>query len=145
VTGKYKIISCFANLFRALKHKLAFNPTGLESSTHTPAATPSAKKSDKPARKRKRDRDEDSDSEDEVSTFRGRPAAKTNRPMIIPPVDKTRKQAIELIMAQVDPNAPFAERVAQFDTMEAIAKKRKSQSIHLVRAASDSGEIQLSL
>jgi hypothetical protein len=111
-------------LFRALKRELGFNPTGLDTSASAPAANPATKKSDKPVRKRKRD--DDSESEDEVSTFRGRPAAKTNRPMIIPPVDKTRKQAIELSMAQVDPNASFAERVAQFDTMEAIAKKRES-------------------
>jgi hypothetical protein len=45
--------------------------------------------------------------------------------MIIPPVDKTRKQAIELSMGQVHPNASFAERVAQFDNMEALAKKRE--------------------
>jgi hypothetical protein len=28
-------------------------------------------------------------------------------------------------MAQVDPSASFEERVAQFDQMEAVAKKRK--------------------
>jgi hypothetical protein len=52
--------------------------------------------------------------------------------MIIPPVDKFRKQAIELSMAQIDPNASFADRVAQFDAMEALAKKRKKVTIILI-------------
>jgi hypothetical protein len=108
-----------------LRQELQFNPTGLERTPQASGSHPAPPKSEKPARKRKRVKDEDSDSEDELSTFRSRPAAKTNRPMIIPPVDKSRKQAIELGMAQIDPNASFAERVAQFDTMEAIAKKRK--------------------
>jgi hypothetical protein len=116
---------------RVLKQELGFSATGLETSAPVPALKPLAKKPDKTTRKRKRE-DDDSDSEDEVSTFRGRPAAKTNRPMIIPPVERARKQAIELSMAQVDPNASFAERVAQFDTMEAIAKKRKQKTPRLV-------------
>jgi hypothetical protein len=45
--------------------------------------------------------------------------------MVIPPVEKVRRQAIELSMAQVDPSASFAERAVQFDNMVAIAKKRK--------------------
>jgi hypothetical protein len=80
-----------------------------------------------PVRGRKRKRDGDaSDEEDEVSTFRHRPKAVVNRPMVQPPVDRVRKQRIELSMAQVDPSASFAERVDQFDKLEAIAKKRKS-------------------
>ncbi len=35
--------------------------------------------------------------------------------MVNTPVDHTRKYAIELSMAQVDPSASFEERVAQFD------------------------------
>jgi hypothetical protein len=45
--------------------------------------------------------------------------------MITVPVDRSRKQMIELSMAQVNPSASFEERVAQFDHMEAVAKKRK--------------------
>jgi hypothetical protein len=113
---------------RTLKKELGFSLLGLEYRSHAQTAQPTPAKVETKTRKRKREKNEDSDSEDEVSTFRARPTAKTNRPMIIPPVDTTRKRAIELSMAQVDPNASFAERVAQFDTMEAIAKKRKLQS-----------------
>lgn len=87
-----------------------------------PGTNPGARTTKK-AKKRKHE--DDSESEDEVSSFRSRPHASVNRPMIIPPVDKVRKQAIELGMAQIDPNASFADRVAQFDAMEALAKKRK--------------------
>ncbi len=45
--------------------------------------------------------------------------------MVLQPTDRAHKQAIELSLAQIDPNASFEERVAQFDNMEAIAKKRK--------------------
>lgn len=76
----------------------------------------------------KRKRDEDgSDEEDELKTFKRRPKAVVNRPMVQPPVDRVRKQRIELSMAQVDPTASFEERVAQFDRLEAIAKKRESK------------------
>jgi hypothetical protein len=71
--------------------------------------------------KRKRELEPD----DETQAFLARPTAVVNRPMVNAPVDRTRKYAIELSMAQVDPSASFEERVAQFDQMEAVAKKRK--------------------
>jgi hypothetical protein len=107
-----------------LHQELKFAPVaGLEERTGRPPK--SSAKPDKKAKKRKYEKDEDSESEDEVSAFKARPSASVNRTMIIPPVERQRKQAIELSMAQVDPNASFAERVAQFDNMEALAKKRK--------------------
>jgi hypothetical protein len=108
---------------RALKRELGFTPLGLDDRV-VEHRTASLSKTADTKTSRKRKRDEDSGSEDEVSTFKARPSAVVNRPMVIPPVDKKRKQAIELSMAQADPNASFAERVAQFDTMEALAKKR---------------------
>jgi hypothetical protein len=75
-----------------------------------------------PPKKAKKKKDEESD--DETTAFQSRPLAVINRPMINPPIDRTRKQAIELSMAQGDPSVSFEERVAQFDHMEAIAKKR---------------------
>lgn len=86
-----------------------------------PSSPPPAKRT----KKDKRGKTDESESDDEVSTFKARPSASVNRPMILPPVEKVRKQQIELSMAQVDPNASFAERVLQFDNMEAIAKKRE--------------------
>ncbi len=72
--------------------------------------------------KRKKD-----DSDDESEAFRSRPTALVNRPMVTAPVERARKQAIELSMAQVLPSASFEERVAQFDHLEAVAKKRKKK------------------
>lgn len=86
----------------------------------------------KPKKGEKRKREEDSEDEDEFKTFKRRPKAAVNRPMIQPPVDKVRKQRIELSIAQLDPSASFEERVAQFDQLEAIAKKRKSKGYRVM-------------
>jgi hypothetical protein len=69
------------------------------------------------SQEKKKAKEDASDSEDEVSSFRARPLPMVNRLMILPPVDKVQKQAIEPSMAQINPKAPFAERVAQFDNM----------------------------
>jgi hypothetical protein len=79
-------------------------------------------------RKKKKAADDDSDEEDEVAGFKSRHSAVVNKPMTLMPVDRTRKSAIDLSLATIDPNASFADRVAQFDTMEAIAKKREQTS-----------------
>jgi hypothetical protein len=92
----------------------------------SPATSPKPKRRKK--KKKNKDDDEDSDEDDEVASFKARPSAAVNRPMILQPVDKIQKNAIELSLAAIDPNASFAERVQQFDNMEAIAKKRKSRS-----------------
>jgi hypothetical protein len=84
-------------LLRLLKKELGL---GMEARSYIPAPMPKSTKPEKKQRKQKRDRTKDSESEDEVSTFQARPTAKTNQPMIIPLVEKTRKQAIELSMAQ---------------------------------------------
>ncbi len=85
----------------------------------------------KPAHKKKsnkkRKHSDDSENEDELKSFKKRPKAAVNRPMIQPPVNKVPKQRIKLSLAQLDPNASFEECVAQFDRLEAIAKKRKSR------------------
>jgi hypothetical protein len=86
-----------------------------------PSASPKPKR-----RKKKKDTDDDSEVEDEVTNFKSRPSAAVNKPMTLYPVDRTRKSAIDLSLATIDPNASFADRVAQFDNMEAIAKKRES-------------------
>jgi hypothetical protein len=86
-------------------------------------------KTAKPARRKKsgkKRKKSESDDEDEQRAFKKRPKAMVNRPMIQPPVDKVRKQRIELSIAKIDPNASFEERVAQFDRLEEIAKKRES-------------------
>jgi hypothetical protein len=46
--------------------------------------------------------------------------------MTLPPIDKARRQAIELAQAKADPNASFADRITQFDHMTRILQKRKS-------------------
>ncbi len=66
----------------------------------------------------------DDESDDETTAFRSRPTAVVNRPMVTAPVERAPKQVIKLSMAQVDPSASFEERVAQFDHLEAVAKKR---------------------
>jgi hypothetical protein len=76
------------------------------------------------AKKRKAASDDEED--DEVKAFKKRPKAVINKPMVVPLLDKSRKQAIDLAMAQINPNASFSERVAHFDHMAAIAQKRKS-------------------
>lgn len=81
-----------------------------------------------PATKKLKKKPHDSDEEpDEVAAFKARPKAAVNRPMVLQPVDRLRKNTIELSLAQVDPTASFAERAVQFDNLEAIAKKRKCQ------------------
>lgn len=79
-----------------------------------------------PVSKKTKKKPADSDEEpDEVAAFRARPKAAVNRPMVLQPVDKVRKNTIELSLAQIDPTASFAERAVQFDNLEAIAKKRE--------------------
>jgi hypothetical protein len=78
-----------------------------------------------PPETKKPKRERDTESDDKTEAFKARPTAVVNRPMITTPVDRARKQAIELSMAQVIPSASFEERVAQFDHMEAVAKKRE--------------------
>ncbi len=74
-----------------------------------------------PPKKRKLD----PETTDETAHFQKRPSAVVNRPMVTIPIDKFRRNQIDLSMAQVDPSASFEERIAQFDHMEAVAKKRK--------------------
>jgi hypothetical protein len=88
--------------------------------------------SPKPKRhRRKNDDDDGTDEEDELAAFKSRPSAAVNKPMQLQPVDRVRKNQIDLSLAAVDPNASFEERVAQFDNMEAIAKKRKHKKPEL--------------
>lgn len=78
-----------------------------------------------PPETKKAKKKKDAESDEETDAFRSRPTAVINRPMINAPVERARKQVIELSLAQVDPSASFEDRVAQFDHMEAVAKKRK--------------------
>ncbi len=80
--------------------------------------------SPKPATGTKRPAESD-EEDDEVRAFKRRPKAAVNRPMTIPPVDRARKQVIDAAMAKANPNASFAERVAQFDRLTEISQKRK--------------------
>jgi hypothetical protein len=48
--------------------------------------------------------------------------------MTLPPVDQARRQALALAQANANPNASFAERVAQFDQLAQISQKRKVQN-----------------
>jgi hypothetical protein len=101
-------------------HRLPPNEARIKRDEHGfPISSPT------PPKKRKRD----GDSDDETTPFKTRPTAVVNRPMVTIPVDKHRKNQIELSLAQVDPSASFEDRVAQFDHMEAVAKKRKSETM----------------
>jgi hypothetical protein len=107
-------------LIDAAAYKFPPRPGQKQSGSHFPAEEDS-----EPKKKRKK-RSSGSDGEvDEVTSFNSRPKAAVNRPMILQPVDKARRQAIELSLAQVDPTASFEDRVIQFDNMAAIAKKRE--------------------
>jgi hypothetical protein len=88
------------------------------SSRPMPGLEPVAKKPNK----KKHNSDEEPD---EVAAFKAWQKAAMNRPMVLQPVDRARKNTIKLSLAQVDPTASFAERAVQFDNLEAIGKKRK--------------------
>lgn len=111
---------CYGRLIQAEAN--SFPGRGLKRGTgvHSPPTSPSPKR-----RKKKKEDDDASEDEDEVAQFRARPAGAVNKPMQLQPIDKVRKNVIDLSLAAVDPNASFAERVAHFDNLEAIAKKRK--------------------
>jgi hypothetical protein len=94
-----------------------------------PAPARSSLPDPKPKKKKKKMQPELDKEPDEVAAFKARPMAAVNRPMVLQRVDKLRKSTIELSMAQVDPSASFAERAAQFDNLEAIAKKRMLEII----------------
>jgi hypothetical protein len=47
--------------------------------------------------------------------------------MTLPPMDQARRQALAMAQAKADPNASFAERVAQFDQLAQISQKRKER------------------
>jgi hypothetical protein len=72
------------------------------------------------------------DENDEVKAFKQRPKPAINKPMVIPPMDKTRRHAIDMAMAQLDPNASFSERVAHFDHMAEISQKREYERVCVI-------------
>ncbi len=73
---------------------------------------------------------------DEVRAFKKRPKAAVNKPMAIPIIDKGRRQIIEMAQAKANPNASFAERVAQFDHMAELSQKRKWKIFNFPRMSS---------
>jgi hypothetical protein len=84
-----------------------FPDRGIKRSTRdkSPSVSPKPKR----RKKKKKSDDDDSEEEDEVTQFKSRPAGAVNKPMQLQPVDKIKKNAIELSLAAVDPNASFAE------------------------------------
>jgi hypothetical protein len=116
-------MKCGFNPFRLIEKEAAnFKGRGIkrDHANGSPPASPRVKR-----RKKRKDDDAGTDEESEVAAFRARPTAAVNKPMLLQPIDRVRKSQIDLSLATVDPNASFEDRVAQFDNMEAIAKKRE--------------------
>ncbi len=85
--------------------------------------------SPQPATKSTKRKNASDDEDNEVRAFKKRPKAAVNKPMTLPPVDQARKQALAMAQAAADPNASFADRVAQFDHLAQISQKRKITTI----------------